>query len=268
MTPVPRFGEQRLVRPEIGSAARLHFQLFGVADPAHYLHNRVLRRLLLPALAAAPTRILDAGCGRADHSIFLARCFPQAQVLGIDIDAPMIARNTDTARRLGLGNVEFAVGDLTTLDAPETYDVIVSIDVLEHITEQQKALTNLARALKPGGTSFYHIPTVRERPVPFSRFLGDFHAWGEEEHVADDLSADEFTARVAASGLEVLKSERTFGYWTGELATSLFAMPYKNTPLNVVAQLVLAVPGRALAMVDELGFDRTRYAVGVLGRKR
>ena len=262
-----RFGEQRLVRPEVGAAARLHYRLFGVADPAHFLHNDWMRRLLLPVITTPPKRVLDAGCGRADHSIFLARLFPEAQILGIDIDAPMIERNRDTARRLGLTNLEFGVQDLTALESTDEFDVIISIDVLEHIVEQQQALRNLARALRPGGHSFYHVPTVRETPVPFSRGLKDFHEWGEREHLADELSAEQFTSRVAESGIEVLRSERTFGYFTGELATSLFALPYRNTPLNVVAQLVLAVPGRLLAMADSLGLDSTRYAVGVLGRR-
>ncbi len=262
-----RFGEQRLVRPEVGALQRMHFQLFGVADPAHYLHNRWMRHLLLPALSAPPRRILDAGCGRADHSIFLARLFPQAQVVGIDIDAPMIERNADTARRLGLTNVEFHFGDLTRIDAKEEYDVVISIDVLEHIIEQEQALRNLTRALRPGGTCFYHIPTIREVPVPFSTMLKDFHEWGEKEHLAKELTAEEFTGRVAASGLTVLRSQRTFGWWTGEMATSLFTLPYKNTPLNVAMQLALAVPGRVLSMMDGLGFDRTRYAVGIVGRK-
>lgn len=262
-----RFGEQRLVRPEVGSAGRLHYRLFGVADPAHFLHNSWLRRLLLPAITSAPKRVLDAGCGRADHSIFLARLFPDAQIVGIDIDESMIERNRHTARLLGLTNVEFRVQDLTTLEAVEEFDVVVSIDVLEHIVEQQKALQNLARALRPGGLSFYHVPTVREKPVPFSRGLKEFHEWGEREHLADELSAEQFTARVAESGLEVRQSVRTFGYFTGELATSLFALPYRNTPLNVIAQLVLAVPGRMLAMADVLRWDGTRYAVGVVGRR-
>lgn len=262
------FGEQRLVRPEVGSLGRLHYRLFGVADPAHYLHNDWLRRLLLPHIGTPPRRILDAGCGRADHSLFLARLFPEAQIVGIDIDAPMIERNRDTAKRLGLTNVEFRVQDLTTLESVDEFDVIVSIDVLEHIVEQQKALDNLARALRRGGHSFYHVPTVREKPVPFSRGLKEFHEWGEREHLADELSAAEFTARVAGSGLDVVRSERTFGYWTGELATSLFALPYRNTPLNIIAQLILAVPGRLLAMADSLGLDKTRYAVGVVGRRQ
>src|SRR6267143_954674 len=91
------FGEQRLVRSDVGLAHRAAFRVLGVAAPAHYLHHRYLRRALVH-LDSAPRTILDAGCGSGDHSFYLARRFPQAQVLGIDIDGVLIARNRDVAR--------------------------------------------------------------------------------------------------------------------------------------------------------------------------
>jgi 2-polyprenyl-3-methyl-5-hydroxy-6-metoxy-1,4-benzoquinol methylase len=94
--------------------------------------------------------------------------------------------------------------------------------VLEHIPKQLDALSNLRSALRPGGIAFFHIPTVRERPVPFSRWLTGFHAWAEKEHAAEERSAEEFIEIVRSSGLEVVKSCRTFGYFTGELATRAF----------------------------------------------
>lgn len=263
--PRARFGEQRLIRDDVAAAHRLHFRLFGVADPAHYLHNRWLRRELDAATSTgwAPTAILDAGCGGGDHTFFLARRFPGAQVLGIDIDATLIVRNRETATKLGIPNVHFEIGDLTRLAAPMSYDLVVSIDVLEHIPEQATALANLAGALRSGGLALYHIPTLRTRPVPLAGLLKEFHEWGEREHTADDLSAEEFASRVAASGLEILRKRRTFGYFTGELATSLFAVPYRNTPINRLLQLAAALPARMLAALDDVGFERTRYAVGV-----
>lgn len=264
----PRFGEQRLIRDDVSLAHRLHFRLFGVADPAHYLHNRWLRNELDAETRAGwmPSEILDAGCGGGDHAFYLARRFPAARVLGVDLDATLIARNTDTARKLGIGNIRFEVGDLTKLERQAAFDMIVSIDVLEHIPEQRSALRNLATALRPNGLALFHIPTVRTRPVPLAGLLTEFHEWGEREHTADDLSAEEFGDRVADSGLRIVRSRRTFGYYTGELATSLFAAPYRNTPLNRALQLAASVPARLLASMDSLGLEQTRYAVGVTAR--
>jgi 2-polyprenyl-3-methyl-5-hydroxy-6-metoxy-1,4-benzoquinol methylase len=261
-----KFGEQRTVRPDVGAGHRLFFRLFGVAEPAHYLHHRYLRRALDSLEGKAPRKILDAGCGGGDYTLYLARLFPEATVLGIDIDRSLIARNRESARLLGLERVSFEVADLAGL-AGQSFDLIVCIDVLEHIREQRTALANLARALAPGGTAFLHLPTVRPKPVPFSRFLGEFHAWAEDEHIADELTGPQFVERVAGAGLEIDDVRGTFARGAGELANSLFSLPYRNVWYNRLFQLGFAPICRALTLLDELPWMGPRYAVAVVARK-
>jgi len=255
------FGEQRLALKNVSAAERLLFQAMGVVDPAHYLHSRYFRRALAQWGDLHPRAILDAGCGRGDYSFYLARRFPKAQVYGVDIDDARVERNRRMAVELGLDNVSFRVADLVTAKFPTSFDLIVSIDVLEHIPEQENALRNLANQLTPEGRAFFHIPTLRERPVPLSRALAGFHQWAEREHVADERSADEFLALMQNTGYVVSRSRRTFGYYTGELATSLFNMPYENTRRNRVLQAMLSPICRVLALADALGLERTRYAL-------
>jgi SAM-dependent methyltransferase len=264
----PRFGEQRLSRPDIGRAHRTLYRLMGVGEPAHYLHHRYLKRAL-DSLGPdfRPMTILDAGCGSGDHTFYLARRYPLALVCGIDVDAALIERNRATANRLGIGNVTFTVASVEEPISGE-YDLIVSIDVLEHLHHQEKALRGLRDALAPGGAAYFHIPTVRPRPVPFSRWLHDFHEWAHEEHVADDLTAEQFQEVTTRAGFQILRTWRTFGYWTGELATSLFALPYRNTSRNRVAQGLLAPACRMLILLDPIARKDCRYAAGVLAQHR
>ena len=261
-----RFGEQRLVRPG-RRVERALFQIMGVAEPAHYLHSQYLIRALDQLQPSNPAKILDAGCGSGDYSFYLARRYPDAQIVGIDIDPDLIETNRKHADLLELTNVQFEVGDLSELTYAAEFDLVVSIDVLEHIVKQEAALRNLAEALRPGGVGFYHIPTVREIPVPFSKHLGGFHAWAEDEHLAEDLTADGFTRRVTESGLEVTSTLHTFGRRTGELATSLFALTWERTLANKLLQGFLAPACRLLAMADMLQWDRPRYAVALHVRK-
>jgi SAM-dependent methyltransferase len=264
---VPRFGEQRLHRADVGQAHRALYRLMGVGEPAHYLHHRYLRRAL-DSLGAgfAPSSILDAGCGSADHSFYLARRYPDARLVGVDINERLIALNRATASVMGLRNVEFRVA---SVEEPigETFDLIVSIDVLEHLHRQQRALELLRAALTPIGVAYFHVPTERPRPVPFSRHIQQFHDWAEEEHVADDLTVEEFEAACTRAGFTTTRVWRTFGYWTGEMATSLFAIPFRNTPRNRLAQAILAPFCRALVLLDPILRGDARYAVGLLLRK-
>lgn len=258
---MPRFGEQRLALPNISTAERLLFKAMGVADPAHYLHGRYFRGALAQWPDLHPRAILDAGCGRGDYSFYLARRFLDAQVYGVDVDKARIERNRQMAKQLGLDNVSFQVADIVTVRFPTAFDLIVSVDVLEHIPQQEQALRNLANQLSPEGRVFYHIPTVRERPVPFSGALAGFHDWAEEEHLAEERSAAAFLNVLRRTGYLVTRSQRTFGYYTGELATSLFNMPYEKTLTNKLLQALLSPVCRVLALADGLGLEKTRYAL-------
>src|SRR5262245_30512458 len=221
-----RFGEQRLIRRDLSHTHRALYRLMGVGEPAHYLHYRYLV-LALAEMHETPSKILDAGCGAGDVTFYLARRYPTSCVLGVDVDAALVERNRIIGRGLGLANVDFKV---TSIEDPlkDSFDLIVAIDVLEHLHKQQQALRGLRDALNVGGVAFFHIPTVRPRPVPFSRWLHEFHAWSEAEHVADDLTAEQFETATIEAGFATIRRWRTFGYWTGELATSLFALPYRK----------------------------------------
>ena len=256
------FGEQRGVRGVVGFPERMLYRAMGVADPAHYLHYRWLRRML-DGLPFLPTSILDAGCERADFTYYLGRRFPGADVLGVDIDRKFIERDRDVHPRMHLPNVRFELGDLANITFQERFDLVVSIDVLEHIPAQRTAIENLRDAMQVGGQAFFHIPTARERPVPFSDHLKAFHEWALHEHTAQDLTADEFVDAVRSVGFRILEVRRTFGYWSGELATSLFALPYRDTTRNRILQGLLAVPCRLLALTDSLPLPQARYAVAV-----
>jgi hypothetical protein len=103
--------------------------------------------------------------------------------------------------------------------------------------------------------------------VPFSSLLGGFHEWAEGEHVAEDRTAQDFVTTMRHAGYDVLNSYPTFGYFTGELATSLFNLPYENTTRNRVLQALLAPACRVLAVADSLHLEKTRYAVAVEARR-
>lgn len=214
-----------------------------------------------------PKRILDAGCGRADHTFYLAGAFPESQVVGLDISAAQIAANRALANKMRVSNVEFLAMDLRDFKASKEFDLIICVDVLEHIVERQAVLGQLADALTAGGHLFAHMPLRRPVPVPLSRFLRAFHAWAEEEHVADELTFNQFVAHFGKLPVDVCQARETFGYWTGELATSLFAIPYRNTPGSRLAQLVIAPFARLLAMADTLPQNSPRFAAAITCRR-
>lgn len=98
--------------------------------------------------------VLDAACGIGYGSKMLAEA-GAAQVDGIDISAEAIA----TAKRhYAHSNIQFAVCDILALSSNEKYDVIVSFETIEHLSDLNKYLKVMHQALKPAGRFFVSTP--------------------------------------------------------------------------------------------------------------
>jgi 2-polyprenyl-3-methyl-5-hydroxy-6-metoxy-1,4-benzoquinol methylase len=100
-------------------------------------------------------RVLDAGCGSdsARAGFPVPDAFNDAHVVGIDVSSEALDRNVLLDERI--------VADLQSWRAPaQSYDVVVSWDVLEHLSDPMRAVRNLAQAVAPGGILVIGIPHV------------------------------------------------------------------------------------------------------------
>jgi hypothetical protein len=76
----------------------------------------------LPMPEVVRARVIEFGCGDGGMLIPLALAMPEARFLGVDLSPGSIARGAARAELIGLRNVSFAVGDLTTFDARAAID--------------------------------------------------------------------------------------------------------------------------------------------------
>ena len=106
---------------------------------------------LLPSLRPGIS-ILDIGCGPGTITIDLAERVAPGKVLGVDSSAAVIAQAADAAGAAGIGNVQFAVGDVYALAVPDdSFDVVHAHQVLQHLTDPVAALREMRRVCRPGG---------------------------------------------------------------------------------------------------------------------
>jgi SAM-dependent methyltransferase len=114
----------------------------------------------------AGERLLDLGSGGGRHAFEAMR--RGASVVAVDADSAAakvcaalmvaLAEDDEPVRSSG-GAGATAVGDGLDLPFPDaTFDRVIAAEVLEHVTEDRRAIAELVRVLRPGGTIAVTVP--------------------------------------------------------------------------------------------------------------
>ena len=99
------------------------------------------------------TNVLDAGCGTGSFSRAVAPIVSPQQVRAIDIEPIFIEDAIRLSRINGIPNIEFEVGDTQNLRFPDkTFDLSYAKFVFPHLTDPVKAISELIRVTRRGGT--------------------------------------------------------------------------------------------------------------------
>ena len=182
-------------------------------DPVRYLtyageRGRPFVELVARVHAEQPRSVVDLGCGPGHLTALLKQRWPEAEVIGVDSSAAMVAA-ADHDR-----GVEYVVADLRTWRPPEPVDVLVSNAALQWVPGHLDLLAPLVEVVAPGGWLAFQVPgnfdqpshTLRRRLAEDERFapyLGDVAA-------PDAFGADVYLERLTALGCEVDAWETTY----------------------------------------------------------
>jgi SAM-dependent methyltransferase len=113
----------------------------------------------LDRLDKAPQRILDLGTGTGAAARVLARRFPDAEVVGVDLAPKMVEEARALLPADLAGRVRFEVGDASTLESePGAFDLVVLLNMIPFFEE-------LARVTAPGGTVIFAFSSGPETPI-------------------------------------------------------------------------------------------------------
>lgn len=168
--------------------------------------------------------VVDAGFGEGYGAAQIAGV--ARRVIGVDYDAPAVAH---VARRYP--DVAAVRGNLAALPLGDaSTDVVVNLQVIEHLWDQTAFLDEVFRVLRPGGRLLISTPNRITFSPGRDTPLNPFHT--------RELSAAELTELLEASGFTV---DRMLGVHHGP---TLAAMDARHGGSIIDAQISLAVAGR------------------------
>jgi 2-polyprenyl-3-methyl-5-hydroxy-6-metoxy-1,4-benzoquinol methylase len=122
-------------------------------------------------LTPAGSRVLDVGTADG-HPVVEALVARGCKVWGVEIDEEAAATAAPLCERMVVGNVETL--DIAAEFAGCEFDVILCLDVLEHLVEPAATLKHLAPLLAPGGVIVASIPNVTHAAIRLQLLEGEF----------------------------------------------------------------------------------------------
>lgn len=175
--------------------------------------------------------ILDAGCGGGDYVFILAQKYPHANIEGIEIDHINYENCNQRKSLLEIPNVTFIHQDLCEPFGNEKYDLIYSVDVLEHIEEDDVVLKNMFLALRSGGQLLLHVPLVEKHIFKKIREIPR-----QPDHVRDGYKEEGLLKKIKDSGFVIKEKRYTFARYRGALAWEIWKLFSQK---NILIQLML-----------------------------
>jgi SAM-dependent methyltransferase len=198
-------------------------------------------------LRKGPFRTFDAGCGNGGFSIYAARGGNEV------VAASFSAGEQEGARRrahiLGVDGIEFRVLDLRELedhrDSLGTFDQIICLETIEHLTDDEQLIRSLTSMLRPGGRLLLTTPFEGHRAL-YSEEL-DPDPTEDGSHVRYGYSQERLRQIVEGAGLDV-ESEAFVSGVVSQKLTDL--MRRLRERFGTAVAWILVLPLRPLVIID------------------
>ncbi len=214
--------------------------------------------------------LLDAGCGFGQYDSFILRSFSNVRVKSVDVkedylnDCRLYFKNDIDKERIRFDNA-----DLLEFDQNSEYDAIVCVDVLEHIEDDVRVMTNMANSLKKGGYFIMHSPSdLAGKDAGEDEFF-------VEEHARAGYSKEELDEKLHKAGFDSAQIRYTYGSFghAGWVILIKYPMLWLTRaglvilPALCLYYLITLLPGLLLLRLDMMRENETGAGICALAKK-
>ncbi|OFX73202.1 MAG: methyltransferase type 11 [Bacteroidetes bacterium GWE2_29_8] len=181
-------------------------------------------------------KIMDAGAGYGQYAFFLSSINKNWEITGAEIKDEQVEDCNNFFNKIGHNKVKFIIADLTNYVKENYYDLIVNVDVMEHIENDTDVMVNFYKSLKKGGKLLLSTPSDKGG----SDAHDDDDESFVEEHVRNGYSVEDITDKLNRAGFEKIKVKYTYGIF-GNIAWKL-SMKIPLLILNISKIFLIILP--------------------------
>lgn len=246
--------------------SRFVYSIFGYTNIGNWARSLVVIKLFNKVPLKQFKKIMDLGAGLGEFSFMLSPSLPDVKITALEIWQERVKILEDTIRKGHYNNVTVHPDKIETIPEQETYDFIYSIDVFEHIYEQEMPFKAAKARLKPGGFLLVKIPNIKQITVFPHSWFKDHEDWLNDEHVGQVYDLAGLRKRFEDEGFQIEYAANSDG-WFSRLGWEIGYFAKKG---GMFLQLLFLPLCKFCVYIDRwFGGDNLKKgnAIQVIGRK-
>ena len=185
-------------------------------------------------------RVLDAGSGFGQYDYYMSSLNRSWNILGVDVKPEQIEDCNQFFKSIKRDDrVKFELADLTRFQNQDYYDLILSVDVMEHIEEDELVFSNFHSSLKQDGVLIISTPSDQGGSDTHEHH-GDEITGFIEEHVRDGYNIEDIKQKLKKAGFGKVEAGYTYGT-PGKISWK-FSMKYPIQMVNISKLFFVLLP--------------------------
>ncbi len=180
--------------------------------------------------------ILDAGAGFGQYTFWLNKKNRNWKIISVDVKDEQVADCNNFFNKIDAANVRFEVQDLTKYVNANSYDLVVCVDVMEHIEEDVQVFRNFHASMRTGSMLIISTPSDQGGSDVHD---GD-HSSFIEEHVRNGYNIIQIQEKLKRAGFQKTEARYQYGI-PGKIAWRL-SMKYPIQMLGMTKLFFIVLP--------------------------
>ncbi len=173
-------------------------------------------------------RFYDSGAGLCQYSHFILKNYKDVEILSVDLKEEMLISFSEYVTPCEQKRVKTVKADLQDYIPADEQDLIVAVDILEHIEDDTAVLANFRKSISERGYLIISTPHSSKE------------AGFTSEHYREGYSRNHLEKKLASTGWEIREFYYSYGFW-GNVAWYL-TMRFPLSVVNRFKPLIILLP--------------------------